>query len=67
MFPWSYYGASISPTPQKSVIRVPFSAFKAESTGKKSARTQFLSSVALVAAYEDFNAYMRIYRVGFYK
>jgi len=66
LFPWSYYGASISPTPQKSVIRIPFSAFKAESTGRKAVRTEFLSSVALVAAYEDFNAYMRIYRVGFY-
>ncbi len=66
LFPWSYYGASISPTLQKSVIRIPFSAFKAESTGKKAIRTQFLSSVALVAAYEDFNAYMRIYQVGFY-
>jgi len=66
VFPWSYYGASISPGPQKSVIRIPFSAFKAESTLRKSVRTEFLSSVALVAAYEDFNAYMRIYRVGFY-
>lgn len=67
VFPWSYYGATISPTPQKSVIRIPFSAFKAESTLRKSVRTEFISSVALVAAYEDFNAYMRIYRVGFYK
>jgi hypothetical protein len=67
LFPWSYYGASISPTLQKSVIRIPFSVFKAESTGKKAIRTQFLSSVALVAAYADFNAYMRIYQVGFYE
>jgi len=67
VFPWSYYGATIRPTPQKSVIRIPFSAFKAESTLRKSVRTEFLSSVALVAAFEDFNAYMRIYRVGFYQ
>jgi len=67
VFPWSYYGATISPKTQKSVIRVPFSAFKAESTLRKSVRTEFLSSIALVAAYEDFNAYMRIYSVGFYK
>lgn len=66
LFPWSYYGASISPATQKSVIRIPFSAFKAESTGRKAVRTEFLSSIALVAAYEDFNAYMRIYRVAFY-
>lgn len=67
IFPWSYYGAAFSPTPQKSVIRIPFSAFKAESTGRKTVRAEYLSSVALVAAYEDFNAYMRIYKVGFYK
>lgn len=66
LFPWSYYGAPIVPTMEKSVMRIPFSAFKAESTGRKTVRPEFLSSVALVAAYEDFNAYMRIYRVGFY-
>lgn len=66
LFPWSYYGASFNPEPQKSVIRIPFSSFKAESTRRKTVRTEFLSSVALVAAFEDFNAYMRIYRVGFY-
>lgn len=66
LFPWSYYGAPISPAPQKSVIRVPFSAFKAESAGRKAVRAEYLSSIALVAAFEDFNAYMRIYRVGFY-
>jgi hypothetical protein len=67
VFPWSYYGAPLQPTPQKSVIRIPFSAFKAESAGRKTVRTEFLSSVALVAAFEDFNAYMRIYRLGFYR
>lgn len=66
VFPWSYYGATISPKTKKSVIRIPFSDFKAESTLRKTVRTEFLSSVALVAAYEDFNAYMRIYSVGFY-
>ncbi len=67
VFPWSYYGATVEPTPTRSVIRVPFSAFKAQSALRKAVRTEFLTSVALVAAYEDFNAYMRIYRVGFYR
>ncbi|GAB1455238.1 MAG: CIA30 family protein [Spirochaetia bacterium] len=67
VFPWSYYAAAIEPTEKRSVIRIPFSDFKAASTLRKSVRTQLLSSVALVAAFEDFNAYMRIYRVGFYK
>jgi len=66
-FPWSYYGAPFKPSATRSSIRIPWSAFKAESTGKKDVRTQFLSSVAIVAAFEDFNAYMRIYRVGLYR
>lgn len=66
-FPWSYYGASFKPTPNRTTIRIPWSAFKAESTTKKTVRTQLLSSVALVAAFTDFNAYLRIYSVRFYK
>ena len=66
-FPWSYYGAKFTPGPTRSTIRIPWSAFVAESTGKKAVRTNYISSVALVAAFEDFNAYMRIYRVAFYR
>jgi hypothetical protein len=66
LFPWSYYAASIQPTAEKSVIRVPFTAFKGEATARKDVRPEFLSSVAIVAAFKDFAAYMRIYRVGFY-
>ena len=65
-FPWSYYSAPFSPAADRSVIRIPFADFKAEATGRKNVRTQFLSSVALVAAFEDFNAYLRIYRVALY-
>lgn len=67
IFPWSYYGAKFVPTSERTIIRIPWDAFKAESTLRKSVRTQFLSSVALVAAFEDFNAYLRIYRVGLYR
>ncbi len=66
-FPWSYYGARFSPETKRSTIRIPWEAFTAEGTGKKTVRPQYLSSVALVAAFEDFNAFMRIYRVGLYR
>jgi hypothetical protein len=66
-FPWSYYSAQFKPDTKRSTIRIPWSAFQAASTGKKIIRPEFLTSVALVAAFEDFNAYMRIYRVGFYR
>jgi hypothetical protein len=66
-FPWSYYGTSFQPAPSRTTIRIPWSASKAESTMKKSVRTQLLSSVALVAAFTDFNACLRIYSVRFHK
>ena len=66
-FPWSYYGAQFTPSQTRSTINLPWSAFTAESIGKKAVRTNYISSVAIVAAFEDFNAYMRIYRVGFYR
>ncbi len=66
LFPWSYYAAPMQPAAQKSIIRIPFTAFKAEGTSRKTVRPEFLSSVALVAGFKDFNAYMRIYRVAFY-
>ncbi|PKL09168.1 MAG: hypothetical protein CVV51_05130 [Spirochaetae bacterium HGW-Spirochaetae-7] len=67
LFPWSYYGAPFKPSSSRSTIRIPWSAFEAASTLRKNVRTDSISSVALVAAFEDFNAYLRIYRVGFYK
>ncbi|AEJ18448.1 CIA30 family protein [Gracilinema caldarium] len=63
----AYSGVKLTPGPTRSTIRIPWSAFVAESTGKKAVRTNYISSVALVAAFEDFNAYMRIYRVAFYR
>ncbi len=66
-FPWSYYRAQFEAAPERSVIRIPWSSFTAESTGKKAIRPEYLSSVGIVAAFEDFNAYMRIYRIGFYR
>lgn len=67
LFPWSYYGSQFRPSTARSTIRIPWSAFEAASTGRKSVRTEYLTSVALVAAFEDFNAFMHIYRVGFYR
>lgn len=66
-FPWSYYRAQFTPLPERSVIRIPWNAFAAESTGRKAIRPEYLSSIGIVAAFEDFNAYMRIYRVGLYR
>lgn len=66
-FPWSYYRAQFTPSEQPSVIRIPWSAFTAESTSRKNIRPEYLTSIGIVAAFEDFNAYMRMYRVGLYR
>lgn len=67
IFPWSYYSAPVEMSPARTTIRIPWSDFTAESTLRKTVRTQFLSSIALTAAFEDFNAYSNIYRVGLYR
>jgi len=65
-FPWSYYSAPLAVTPEKNSFRLPWSAFTAESTGKKTVRPDRLSSVALTAAFKDFISDLRIYRVALY-
>ncbi|MEJ5185365.1 MAG: hypothetical protein WHT81_09595, partial [Rectinemataceae bacterium] len=67
VLPWSYYRAPFSPSATPSVLRLPWSAFTAESTGRKTVNPEFISSIGIVAGFEDFNAYMRIYRVGLYR
>lgn len=66
-FPWSYYSAPLALTGGKQTVRLPWSAFSAESTGRKTVRAESLSSVALVAAFKDFDADLKIYRVALYK
>ncbi len=67
VFPWSYYGALLELGPGVQTVRLPWSAFKAESSMRKVPRVQFLESVALVAAYLDFEPDLKIYRVGLYR
>jgi len=66
-FPWSYYSAPLALTGVKQTIRLPWRAFSAESTGRKAVRAENLSSIALVAAFKDFDADLKIYRVALYK
>ncbi len=66
-FPWSYYAAPFKPQVVKGTIRIPWTSFVAASTLRKTVRPEYISSVALVAANKDFNAYLRIYGVRFYK
>lgn len=66
-FPWSYYGSSLNVSPEKRTVRIPWSAFGAQSVGRKQFRSDRLTSVALVAAFKDFDPYLKIYRVALYR
>ncbi len=67
LFPWSYYGAPVEPTGSRTTIRIPWSSFTAKSTLRKNLRPDRLTSIAMTAAFEDFNAFLNIYRVGLYR
>jgi len=67
VFPWSYYGAMLELTGQLQTIRLPWAAFKAESTLRKTIRVEYLANLALVAAYLDFEPDLKIYRVALYR
>ena len=67
LFPWSYYGAILDLPGGIKTIRLPWNAFEAQSTLRKTIRTDRLSNIALVAAFKDFEPDLKIYRVGFYR
>ncbi|TVR06374.1 MAG: hypothetical protein EA403_00900 [Spirochaetaceae bacterium] len=67
LFPWSYYGAPVRPTDRRTTIRIPWSSFSAQSTLRTTLRPDRLTSIAMTAAFEDFNALLHIYRVGLYR
>ncbi|MGD9941038.1 MAG: CIA30 family protein [Clostridia bacterium] len=67
LFPWSYYGALLDLPGDKQTIRLPWSAFEAKSTLRRSIRTDRLLNVALVAAFKDFEPDLKIYRVSLYR
>jgi len=65
-FPWSYFGAYIDVPEKRSILQIPWSAFKGENSLRRNIRPELLRSVALVAAYKDFQSDLHIYRVSFY-
>lgn len=64
--PWSYYGAQLEVTETRSVLRIPWSAFSGQAVSRSAIRPQLLSSIAFVAAYDDFLADLYVYRVSLY-
>ena len=64
--PWSCYDAPLEWPGGKTTLRVPWSSFKGENTGRRIIRLEALQSVALVAAWKDFQADLLIYRLSYY-
>lgn len=71
LLPWSYYGAPLhvkgTVIDPSQTIRIPWSAFSAESALRNTLRPNRITSVALVAAFEDFDADLKILSVGLYR
>ncbi|MBU0956843.1 MAG: CIA30 family protein [Spirochaetes bacterium] len=67
VFPWSYYGALLELDGSLQTLRLPWSAFKPESALRRTPRVQYMESIALVAAYLDFEPNLKIYRAGLYR
>ncbi len=66
-FPWSYYGAPLQLSQEKQVIQILWSDFQGQATLRRTIRPHLLTSLALVAAYEDFQADLEIFRVGLFQ
>ncbi|NCN04322.1 MAG: hypothetical protein GW949_01700 [Spirochaetales bacterium] len=66
VFPWSYYGKPLSLTENPQTLRIPWSEFESEATLRRTIRPDRLSSLAIVAAYQDFEAEVLVYQIGFY-
>jgi hypothetical protein len=66
VFPWSYYGKPLTLTANPQTLRIPWSDFESEATLRRTIRPDRLSSLAIVAAYQDFDAEILVYRIGFY-
>jgi hypothetical protein len=66
-FPWSYYGAKFEPQATRTTIRIPWQDFLPESTLRRTIRPDRITSLALVAAYADFQADLSIFRIGLYR
>jgi hypothetical protein len=67
LFPWSYYGAPLDLPGGARTIRLPWSAFEANSTLRTHIRTDRLLNVAMVAAFKDFEPALKVYRVSLYR
>lgn len=66
--PWSYYSALLDVPKSRESIRVPWSAFSSRGAwGSPSLRTESISSIAVVAAEEDFQAELNLYQLGLYR
>jgi hypothetical protein len=64
--PWSYYAAPLDWGGGRATLRVPWSSFKAESSPRPQIRLEAFQSVALVAAWKDFQADLAIYKISLY-
>jgi len=65
-FPWAHFAAPIPPAPEWKEARVPWEAFEKQLTPLRTPRLNKLTSIAVVAAKEEFTALIDIRYIGLY-
>ena len=64
LVPWSYYQAPLEATGDRVTLRIPWTSLAGVSVGSRKPDTRSVRSIALVAAFKDFEADLLIYRIS---
>ncbi len=65
-FPWAHFAAPLPNSPEWGEARIPWSAFEGQLTPLNTPRLDKLSSIAVVAAKEEFSARIDVREISLY-
>jgi hypothetical protein len=66
LVPWSYFQAPLDVTGGRVTLRIPWTSLTGAGVGSRKLDPRTVRSVALVAAFEDFEADLLMYRISLY-
>lgn len=66
VLPWSYYQAPLPVAGDRVTLRIPWTSLSAVSVGARRPDITTVRSIALVAAFQDFEADLSLYRISLY-
>lgn len=65
-FPWAHFAAPLPNSPEWGEARIPWSAFEGQLTPFNTPRLDKMTSIAVVAAKEEFSARIDVREIGLY-